>query len=407
MLLGIALLVSSRLVLGPGEYARSQAPEVVLRIFGWALILAGSFALCMTGMGFGLLGWLAGVVVVCHILVRRRMARQYSLLWVLTSAAERGLPLAPSVGALAHEGFDEFSRRTRGLYERLDQGDPLPEALRRCPGLLPAEAAPLVHVGFDCGALAPALRQAAGYREAHSNVWAAVAGKLIYVLVMLLYVLFVVQFLALKIIPSFEKIFWDFETETTSPMQALIMGANFVGQWIALVFLLTLLLAGLVVYALLWYVGWIRWELPGMSVFTRRLHAAAILDAMALAVRCRRPLDDVFGSLIRWYPTRWVRRRLRAADAAVADGREWIDALAAQRLLPGADVAVLRSAQRAGNLEWALGEMAASNRRRLAYRVQAVVQVAFPPVVLMFGLIVGFVALAILSSLTRLIWVLT
>jgi protein transport protein HofC len=133
------------------------------------------------------------------------------------------------------------------------------------------------------------------------------------------------------------------------------------------------------------------------------MHTAALLDAMVLGFRCRRPLDDVFASLIRWYPTRWVRRRLRAADAAAAGGQDWLDALLAQGLLRPADAAVLRSAQRAGNLEWALGEMAAANRRRLAYRLQAVVQLAFPPVVLSLGLVVAFVALAVLSSLAKLV----
>jgi len=403
MLLGMALLVSSRLVLAPGDYARFQFVEMTLKVLGWVLILVGSFGLCLGATPLGLLGWVAAVVVVSHVMVRRRTAKQYSLLWVLTAASERGLPLSTSVGALAHEGCDEFARRTRGLYELLDQGASLPEALKRCPGLLPTEATPLVHVGFDCGALAPALRQSAGHREAHTQVWASVAGKLIYVLVMIWFLLYVVQFIFLKIIPSFQKIFYDFDAEPTLSMQVLVSTGNFVAQWAFLVFLLMGMLGALLIYALLWYVGWLRWELPGMSRFTRRLHTASILDAMTLAVRCRCPLDDVFASLVRWYPTRWVRKRLRAAQADVAGGRDWLDALSAQGLLPQADVAVLRSAQRADNLQWALGEMADANRRRLAYRLQTLVQFAFPPVVLLFGLAVGLVGLALLSSLAQLV----
>ena len=56
-----------------------------------------------------------------------------------------------------------------------------------------------------------------------------------------------------------------------------------------------------------------------------------------------------------------------------------------------------------GNLPWALHEMADSNRRRFIYRVQAVAQTAFPPVVIVFGLIVMFIVVALFEPLVVLI----
>jgi len=67
-------------------------------------------------------------------------------------------------------------------------------------------------------------------------------------------------------------------------------------------------------------------------------------------------------------------------------------------------VALLRTAQRAGNLDWALKEMAEANRRRLAYRLQVVGQLTFPPVIVAFGLLVAVVGAAVLSDLATLIW---
>ena len=68
-----------------------------------------------------------------------------------------------------------------------------------------------------------------------------------------------------------------------------------------------------------------------------------------------------------------------------------------------AGVGQLQAAQRVGNLPWALHEMADSGRRRFIYRVQAVVQAAFPPVVILFGLIVMFIAVAVFLPLVTLI----
>jgi type II secretory pathway component PulF len=47
--------------------------------------------------------------------------------------------------------------------------------------------------------------------------------------------------------------------------------------------------------------------------------------------------------------------------------------------------------------------MADSNRRRFAYRAHALVQVCFPPVVLLFGVVVMFVVVALFLPLIALI----
>jgi len=76
-------------------------------------------------------------------------------------------------------------------------------------------------------------------------------------------------------------------------------------------------------------------------------------------------------------------------------------------LIKRAELAVLKSAQRVGNLPWALREMAASSRRRLAYRLQGVAQVLFVLVIVSFGLMIGTFYISYFLPLIRLIQSLT
>jgi type IV pilus assembly protein PilC len=64
---------------------------------------------------------------------------------------------------------------------------------------------------------------------------------------------------------------------------------------------------------------------------------------------------------------------------------------------------VLQAAQRVGNLEWALDELADASLRRAAYRWQAVVNVLGPLVILFAGLLVGFIVVALFMPLISLI----
>ena len=64
---------------------------------------------------------------------------------------------------------------------------------------------------------------------------------------------------------------------------------------------------------------------------------------------------------------------------------------------------MFRSAERTGNLAWALDEMAESNARRAVYRLRALMNVVFPAAVAVLGSFVVLIALALLSPLFRLI----
>ena len=67
------------------------------------------------------------------------------------------------------------------------------------------------------------------------------------------------------------------------------------------------------------------------------------------------------------------------------------------------EAAVLKAAERVGNLPWALDEVSDSMRRRMAYRATAVLNVVFPIVLVAFGLVGGWIVIAMAMPLITLI----
>jgi type II secretory pathway component PulF len=114
-------------------------------------------------------------------------------------------------------------------------------------------------------------------------------------------------------------------------------------------------------------------------------------------------LPEGLAALARSYPKRDMRRRLDRAASDVNSGLDWCESLRRHGLAGQPELAVLRAAQRVGNLPWALAEMADSVRRRLAYRVQAACQLLFPLIVVLMGLMVMFVVVALFMPLVALI----
>jgi type II secretory pathway component PulF len=356
---------------------------------------------------FAPLSGLLGLGILAFVLIegarKYQGTQQYGLLWLLTVSAERFMPLAPAIEAFADERGGRHSNRAKRLVRLLNSGVSLPDGLDFCPGLLPPYSVPMIRVGHETGTLAQALRQAATIYNQHEPIWVAINAKMLYLFYAPVFGFMVLMFIMLKIVPSFEKIFKDFGT-ALPPMTQLLIGVASVtcNYWF---FLLPFFLLGplLLFYAPIRYFGWTTFDLPGMGRFTRRLDSAQVLDTLALVAQQQRPLNEGIVAMAQSYPKSHIRRRLREAAVDISAGRDWCESLLWHGLIRRPELAILHSAQRVGNLPWALHEMADSVRRRLAYRMQAMAQLLFPPVVILMGLVVMFIVVALFLPLISLI----
>ena len=403
ILLGIAVLAAACWC---DRAARSvgQRPAV-FDALGRRWVLRDGLLTCSIGVfsPAGILLWWVCLVVLVGVLARRLVARHYALLWVMTVAAERMIPLVPVLDAFARECGGSFGRRVRRLAEMLSAGMPLPEAISRQRRLFPPHTLPILQVGCESGALAAALRRAASAQDARKRLWLPLGNGLAYAGSVVMFGMGVVFFVMLKIVPSFQKIFQDFDAELPAMTQALIQVSDFCANYWFLFAWLPLLFFAALLYVTLGYGFGVELGTFGFARLTRRLDAATILESLAMAAEQRRPLPETVARMAQSYPSMSIRGRLRAVSQDLDAGVDWCESLFARGLIPRADRAVLQAAARVGNLPWAMREMADSNRRRFAYRLDALMQVLFPPLVVALGMLVAFFVISLFMPLISLI----
>jgi general secretion pathway protein F len=207
----------------------------------------------------------------------------------------------------------------------------------------------------------------------------------------------------LKIVPVFAKMFEEFSLELPGITQAVIaVSSAFVSYWFLLapLFLLLLFLFGI---GVLYYIGWLPRDVPLLNRLALRHDASVVLRTLALAVRNRIALGTMIELLSQLHPKWSICTRLADARDRIAQGTDWCDSLHAVSLLRSVDVAVLKSAERVGNLAWALDEMAESSLRQLAYRLRLWLNILFPIVLLVFGTVVAFHVVGLFLPLVSLI----
>jgi general secretion pathway protein F len=370
----------------------------VVAVYCWLVVEMGAVIVPFTIFALIALAVGSGVMI-----ARRRSTQQDSLLHILAIAAERGMPLAPTVAAFADQYGGKYRRRIMNLAAQLDSGCSVPEALERVPRVVSRDALLLAHAGQRTGRLAQALRMAASSRASHLPIWMAIASRFAYLLFLLLTIQIICGFILYFIIPKFEAIFADFGVPLPAVTIFVIQSAHFITNY----GLITGWVPGIEILLLVFlpfsFAGWVNYDVPFFDRLLKRRHTALLLRSLSLSVEAGQPIETGLSTLSSHYPTWWVRRRLIKVDNEVQHGGSWIDALERQALIRGTDAEVLDAAARVGNLAWAMQELAETGERRLAFRFQGVIQTLFPLIVISLGVFVFLLAFAFFSPLVDLI----
>ena len=95
--------------------------------------------------------------------------------------------------------------------------------------------------------------------------------------------------------------------------------------------------------------------------------------------------------------------KLALANESLQSGVNWCDCLVEFRLIGLADAAVLKSAQRAGNLEWACRELAETIGRRIRQRAARIARLLLPVLAIGIGVPIAIFAVAIILPLVQIV----
>ncbi len=341
---------------------------------------------------------ISGAIALVAILIRRGAEQRETMLWVVAKAAEKQLPIGPAMEAFGELCGGTYRWRALAMAKQLDSGQSFANTIDRVPGALPAAARIYARMEWPSELLARALNRLAEVRAARQPFRRALIVRVVY----LGWVFFALQSIAgfsmYWIMPKLEAIFIDFGVNLPTVSERMISISNhLVAYWV----LPLLLIQFLLVLALpLLLLDPMHLRIAPLDWWLLRRHGAAVLRVLSLEVRADRPLPKSLEILAQNYPSRVVRRRLRFTLNRVERGQPAWQALRASGLIRGVDAAVLEAAERAGNLSWALGDLADSLDRRSGYRLLVWLQVLFPIAILAIS---GFVFLFALSFFVPLI----
>lgn len=355
------------------------------------------------GIVYGLLSLVITAAIVTMAINQFRQSQRTSLLWVIMIAARRGLPLPQMIRAFARDCRNVTGRRSLKTAELLENGVALSAALAQSQNELADEAMLAVEYGMTTDCLAASLERAVTHETRRGHQIQRALEKLFYLFVLTVFAVVVALFVGSVITRVYVVMFDDFGLQPPATSATVFWFYGGAAQWWKLGVPL-LMLAALVIFAsLAYYAGILPRDLPIVGRLTVRSDTASVLRLLALSVEQNRPLPETIKFLSLNCAHALLRKRLSRAAVAIDRGSPWSESLQTAGVIGIADAALLRAAERVGNLSWALDELGDGVERRIGYRLTATLNVLVPVVVLAVGTVVLATAAAAFLPLIALI----
>ncbi len=371
--------------------------------WSWLILIVAGLALSLFVPPLFLVAVLFLLFVVPALIWQRRRARESQLLWVLALTARHNRDFAREVMLHARGWTGFHACRLRELVVYLQSGRKLGFALLMVPDLLPKWIVAEIQSADETGSLTEALTESAtGHVTMMKDRFRAgsPAGLIIYGVAYLTIATQVVAFLMLWIVPNLKVIFEGFGTELPQETQFFIAASDLFANYFYVFMLLPVFL--------LWVIhvdhrGWRTLKLRVLKRFYPLFDASSVLRQLAHTIEMQQPLSQGLKSLANCHYRPNVQDAMATMYVDVEGGDDVWTLLHYGGFINRRDLAVLHTAERAGNLPWAIRAVANLRDRRLQHRLDIVMQFLRPALVLLLGAAVGFICIATFAPLTKLL----
>lgn len=316
-----------------------------------------------------------------------------------------GIPIVDAV-RVVEEGTDSkrFKAILSEVRESLEGGVPFSEALAPHGAVFPPYYLGILRSAELTGQLDTVLDQLAVYidrdMEARSRVKSALTYPLVVVAMSVLTMLVMVAF----VLPRFVDFFDDLDADLPLPTRLLLGFSEFMSTWWWAIILLivAVVVANMVVTrneAARVERGRIMLGLPVIGVILQYSAVERFCRIIAAMMRAGVPLPDTMAAAIESTNNPVFQQRLRKARDEMLEGDGVAEPLARTDLFPSAALQMIRVGEETGTLDQQIESAANFYAVETEFKVRRLTDLFEPAVVVFMGLIVGFVAVALISAM--------
>jgi type II secretory pathway component PulF len=327
----------------------------------------------------------------------------------LANLLQSGMPLTVALNSMTHlESKGIPAGITRELKQEVTEGRGLSDAMAKQPRIFSDLYVNMVKAGESSGSLVEVLRRMAHHFQQFAEVQAKFTSALIYPALVVCMGIVLIAFFMFFMMPEFTTIFNGFGVQLPLPTRMLIAFSTFLIHfwW----------LLGLVaVVAVILFFRFKASEAGGRMLDEWQMKAPAFGKVVKLNLFGQ--FSRTLGTLLQngvpvltalkiteqVMPNRLIKEAVSKTRDAVTDGKTLAQPMAQSKIFPQLMIDLVRIGEETGDVPGALNNLADTYEGELQIGLRLMTQLIEPVLIVVMGVVVGFLLLSIFLPLFRLI----
>jgi type II secretory pathway component PulF len=320
----------------------------------------------------------------------------------LASLIKSGVPILRGIKIIADQSDNlAFRRILNEIHSQVTEGKALSDILPRYPKVFPPLYVAMVRSGETSGTLQEVLMRIADYRQKQEQMLSQVRAALAYPAIMAVTGIGTIIFMLTFVMPRLMRIFSKMGQELPFPTQMLITTSEYLQRgWLGIII-------GVIVFVFLvkqttrsrtqrLALSRLKLQIPFWGAFILKNELARFNRTLELLLKSSISILKAIRVAIPVLDNDAIKEELARCSKDLEEGGSFGKSLEKSKLFPGFMTSLISVGEEAGRLDEALSEIASSYERDTDETLKILTSLLEPVIILLMGLIVGFIVIAML-----------
>lgn len=320
----------------------------------------------------------------------------------LASLIRSGVPILKALNIIAEQSENvSFRDMLKNIAAQVEEGKSLSRALETHPAFFSAFYLALVRAGEESGMLQEVLERIAGYRQKQEEMLSKIRAAMAYPILMACVGIATVVFMLVFVLPKLSTIFAGMGEALPVPTQVVISISEFLKKKGLYA------LGGIVAFSLLVSKtstlqahrrirSVLALHTPLVSRFLRVSELARFCRTLEVMVRSGIPILRAIATSIPILSNEIIKAELARSAVELEQGSGFAASLKKSKVFPPFMTSLIAVGEESGRLEGALNEVAESYEHECDEAIKIMTALLEPAMILVMGLVVGFLVMAML-----------
>ncbi len=329
----------------------------------------------------------------------------------LSTLQDAGLPILRSLQILEQQQKPGLLKAIiGGVAEEVESGGTLSDAMSKYPKAFDKLYVNMINAGEAGGVLDLILARLADFMEKAAKLKKKVIGAMIYPAVVISIAVGIVSMIMIFVIPKFEEIFRDFGTKLPGVTVVLLQ----MSRWFANDYGWAYILFSPIVFVLViklirlseggrYFVDVVKLKIPILGAILSKTSIARFTRTLGTLISAGVPILDAINITKETSGNEVFARALVKVHDAIREGESMADPLRATKVCDAIVVNMIDVGEETGDLDKMLLKVADNYDNDVDMLVGSLISILEPVMVVVLGVIVGFIVIALFMPMISLI----